>query len=730
MSDSSDKIVSVFLKFGADPQAIEASIASFEKIQVELQSLEKEAKTLEGQISTALAHGEDAGQLTGELKTVEAAIDNLSRKASSELGAGLNSSFEQVGRAAQRSGASIGQSFNLRDIGEKLNFVGMAMSSAGQGITNSLMGAVNAYLAASGQYSSEARRWDAAQKEMQAAYTRIGAVALDKLTPYIEKAADLLDKLAGFIEQNPELVKAAAGTGVMLTIGGKFVSAVAQLAMIAGSFQGLSKLAGADKLIEGASAASGTALQGGVYGAAVIGGGLIGKGLGNAINSALGQKEQSWGDIAHTAQEISALASPLNVVSAGLRAAGFKDQADTIWDFVKSMNGLGEAAEDTGMKVQKSGTSIFASQNVQAYIDFEKQRAEAASQHAEQIKQAEAEAEKRRLEIIDNFAKQAARVEINYQRENARAEKSFVEANAQAEQDYYKQRTEAEANFNLELQRMAQDHQRELQRLQEEHDGRVTDLVAARDALGLVKENEAYQKQRQQAESDYNLEVSRKRQDQARQMAEMEANYQAQRAQRAHENASQQAERVQQHAQEMADLQKEKADQLSILDKATKEQFSELETTYKKQSDLMQTAFIDRLNVMSKSIMGDTAAFEKYMQDQSARFEEFLKSKGYISSTAGTPETPVGQKAGGGAVLDGLTYLVGERGPELFTAPRNGSIIPAGLTAAMLNPRSQSAAHNMTLKIESSSLSLTEILNEVDQRFKRFERGLEGAFSE
>ena len=131
MSDSSDKIVSVFLKFGADPQAIEASIASFEKIQVELQSLEKEAKTLEGQISTALAHGEDAGQLTGELKTVEAAIDNLSRKASSELGAGLNSSFEQVGRAAQRSGASIGQSFNLRDIGEKLNFVGMAMSSAG-----------------------------------------------------------------------------------------------------------------------------------------------------------------------------------------------------------------------------------------------------------------------------------------------------------------------------------------------------------------------------------------------------------------------------------------------------------------------------------------------------------------------------------------------------------------------------------------------------------------------
>jgi hypothetical protein len=35
-----------------------------------------------------------------------------------------------------------------------------------------------------------------------------------------------------------------------------------------------------------------------------------------------------------------------------------------------------------------------------------------------------------------------------------------------------------------------------------------------------------------------------------------------------------------------------------------------------------------------------------------------------------------GKRAGGGPVLGGSTYLVGERGPELFKAPTNGNIIP------------------------------------------------------
>lgn len=53
---------------------------------------------------------------------------------------------------------------------------------------------------------------------------------------------------------------------------------------------------------------------------------------------------------------------------------------------------------------------------------------------------------------------------------------------------------------------------------------------------------------------------------------------------------------------------------------------------------------------------------------------------GSTASSAGTPFgfNFGGGKAVGGAVAGGTTYLVGERGPELFTAPANGAIVPNG----------------------------------------------------
>lgn len=50
------------------------------------------------------------------------------------------------------------------------------------------------------------------------------------------------------------------------------------------------------------------------------------------------------------------------------------------------------------------------------------------------------------------------------------------------------------------------------------------------------------------------------------------------------------------------------------------------------------------------------------------------------TSSAGTPFgfNFGGGKAVGGSVSGGTTYLVGERGPELFTAPSNGAIVPNG----------------------------------------------------
>lgn len=731
--NESDKIVSVYLKFGADQAAIQKSIAEFKKIQVELDALEKDAKSLKGNISAALEHGDDVGALNAELKTVEAAISHLKKKADTELGNGLNSSFDKVAQSAQRTGASVGQSFNLRDIGEKLNFVGQAMSSAGQGMTNTLMGAVNAYMATSGQYSQEAQKWNAAQKEMSDAYARIGAVAIDKLTPYLETAADLLSQLASFIEQNPQLVGIIAGTGAILTLGGQFVAGLAQLAMIAGSIQGLTAILGG-----GATAAGGTAVAGGAS-------------LGAMAIAAAPYVVAALLAAGAIALVVGAVTTFDKGVKQDPSAKGYQRMfLDNRWG--ENHTALKEYGPPAPAK---RVTDPFASANLDTFIEFEKQKSAAAKQYGEQVTQIETDAAARRVEIIQNFADRAVQLEESYAREVANAKKAFdktnsdaarafAEANAQAAIDYNKQRADATAQFNLDEKRTKQDHQQEMLRLEDDHNGRVKDLVASRDALGLSKENESYAKQRGSAESDFSLASERRKQDFQQQLSDMASNYQEQRSQRAQEYAAQsaerinvfvaqQAERAQAHAQEMTTLQKEKTDQLNLLTVSANDQLLKLRDAYLKQSNMMQTAFIDRLNSLSKSVMGDTAAFQKNMLAQSAAFEALLRAKGYIPGYGqlGGLVSPPAPRAGGGSVLDGMAYLVGEQGPELFMSPRDGKIIPAGLTADLLNPRygRQGGARNMTVKIESSSLTMTEILSEMDRRFDRFERGLAGAFA-
>ncbi len=55
------------------------------------------------------------------------------------------------------------------------------------------------------------------------------------------------------------------------------------------------------------------------------------------------------------------------------------------------------------------------------------------------------------------------------------------------------------------------------------------------------------------------------------------------------------------------------------------------------------------------------------------------------------------KRAGGGDVESGVTYKVGEHGPELFTAPTDGQIIPAGETAAVLGSQQQAPIVNVSV---------------------------------
>lgn len=808
MSNSDEqKRLQILLSLGIDKTSLEKGISEFKKIQGAVQELEKEAENLRQKIKAAL-QAKDAKELEIELEKTTQTITELKKQASAALSAG----FVSAADAAKRMNEELRETqhyaqqaaYNLRDVGEKLNQIGGMASNVGNGILNPIMGMVNTYLQTAPIYDESAARWNAAQKEMQASFARIGGVAVDKLLPLVESTSDLVKQIADLLEKHPGIVALALGVGGGLKAGGMVLQGIGQYQMMQGTLQhltgntlqglagnaiakyigsaatvsstsmaarlamagagqtgatasqfvlapGLAKAAAAGgsalSAVPGAATLGGGALGGagalGVYGLALGLGGLAGKELGNGINRLTGQDEQSWGDILTTVKQISALASPLNGVAQGLKAAGFEEQGNAVWEFVKAMNGLGDAAQDAEKKTSKSALAAFAKANVQDFIAFEKQKAEAATQYAEQVKQVEADAAKQRLQIIENFAAASAKAEQSYATANAQAARSFASANSQAaaqvksqlgklaadyaaqekqaESDYYQSRSEAARSYSQEVQRAEQDHQREMLKLQADHQQRVSDLVDARDALGLAREQRSYEKQRAEAEGSYSLEAQRKNQDYARQMADLEASfaqaraqrltdyrrqvaetensYREARAQRAREFAAQQQERAQQHNLEMARLKKEQEDQLKLLNQSSGEQLAKLREAYQKQSQMMQSAFIDRLNAMSKSILGDTKAYEKWMTDNATRFQTELNKLGFKLGIPG--------KASGGPVFADRTYLVGEQGPELFTAPRDGSIVPAGLTAALLRGGSASvnAQKSLTINIPVSGAS-------------------------
>ena len=59
------------------------------------------------------------------------------------------------------------------------------------------------------------------------------------------------------------------------------------------------------------------------------------------------------------------------------------------------------------------------------------------------------------------------------------------------------------------------------------------------------------------------------------------------------------------------------------------------------------------------------------------------KSGGLLGKLFGTGAPNIPGKAGGGTVTGGRSYMVGERGPELFTPGRTGSIAPNSAVSSM-----------------------------------------------
>jgi hypothetical protein len=526
------------------------------------------------------------------------------------------------------------------------------MAIGGAAILGTLGAAISKYSSAVGQTEQASQNWLDMTKQIENTYIRIGRVAASELAPEIKQVSDLADKIADFAERNPDVIRGIATIGATLSAGAALLGGLSLAASGLAKYTSLAAQGGA---VGGATRGIGTVT---LYASAVI----LGAGIGSAIGNAIGRarwgdewREQGIGDAAVTARRIGAL--PGLALGAGANALGLTGVANWIGetntaldDFTKRLFGVETSANNAAAALantnrQSESLEIYAAQQAEADV----------ARAAEQARLLEyAQYEQRQTDILRQYGEQ--RVALEEQTEQARndAALSYAEQSAQAEAAYYAQRAQAAESYGIETQRMEEDHQREMERMRLEHLRRSADLIASRDALGLVRESRDYKDQRSEAEREYNIMAQRRDQDYARQMAQMEAAF------------------VQQEAQRAAAY----AKQLESIDKNYEEQSKRLEKNLKEQQDAAQNAYVNRLIQQGQHFEGLKAIGERWYPYLEQQFSNFLAGidSSILAAAQGLPyaepieassggSDPYTQMARGGYARHGR-YMLGEQGRE------------------------------------------------------------------
>ncbi len=608
--------------------------------QVQSQQASQQAQDVIEKIAVARKALEEGKAAEAEQAAITAQTAAKEAVASSEAAsARRQTAQEQLSAARQEE--SLQQSLKRAQSmagfsGFLLSMTGMSLERAGQ----ALLSPMQQYIQFAGEGQAASAAWLSSQQQIQESEMRIGAVMAQEIQPGLQKLADLSSQVADFAEKHPDAVKAVAAIatggvalgGLMVIVGQTVagISALQTFLKMSGAGTAVGKVATG---VGGALSNAGTAALGfmaGTGGAITLGAGAGVAGY-NAIAAQKGW--ESAGQV--VGQTLTVLAFKAGQLFGADKAS---EWGSAIGRLTGQIDNLANASD------KASGSGMISQDVLNAYIAYKQQESQAEQQYEQQ-----------RSDIVRQYGEQRAEIEEQYERTRAQAirdnsanqarqARDLNQSLMQEEQDYYQQRAKLAENYQIDVQRAEEDHQRQLRQLQEDHNARMEELTANRDALGMIREMNTYERDRQRSEEEYQVQSRRRSEDFARQIAEMEGNFAQQRAQRLQQYAQQRADQQADFAQRLADMDAEHKVEMDKATKQEQEKLSDLDQQNAQDRQKRMNAFNDQLRDLNAALLGERNVRNAYYQAMSADLQAWLKSMAgqFGSNLPGYPSRQVG----------------------------------------------------------------------------------------
>lgn len=638
---------------------------------------------------------------------------------------------EEIKLLQQRATELRHESIAIRRAAMDLRLFSEAALIAGTGVITGMVLMADQFAKANKEGDAQAAKYTAAMDRVKASQNEVGRQFSIALLPFLAEATKMLDKASAFLKANPEVATAAIkGAEILIGVGaiGKSVATAARLTadflaiqssimrviatrasenLAADKQVAAAKIqdGAADKQIVAAEAEQGAATTGG---AAKGVGGLLGFAssttgiialitasilVSNKIVNQLDQMEKLLNDVrAGFGSNFRFVIDQLIKMVPGGQFVTMIEQLKLIHAGSKSILTLlgqwfGVVQSDSRRATTPAGRENIANRPIgsvaeskkldellQAYQNYMDADLELVQKHYAKRQEIISQALEDVAKENARNAKTIADINSDLQKKLTGYTEDYNKAAAKDLQDYLEKRSDVVRDADEDVLRIEQDLRDKLAKMAKDHAERQGDLLAARDALGLVKEQRRYQREQDEAIADANKDIARRRQDIAKRLADIDREYAEEKKRR----LADYQERVLEAKQQAADRAKEEAirhqEELDQIRKNEAEKLAEEQKNFIAERKRNYDQFIARIKDLDAFYLGvrqhekaardqmiqDLDAFlAKYRGDAIATYTAITNATKPATGTTGT----VGHRAGGGYVGAG-TYKVGEQGKE------------------------------------------------------------------